>query len=71
VFMRVLRDLLRDGGIYNKNVVDSASRRIDIANKSAKKILRQAKRQADYPTWECFVPNLGTFHSHRGKVVFH
>jgi len=26
VFMRVLRDLLRDGGIYNKNVVDSASR---------------------------------------------
>ena len=34
--MRVLRDLLRDGGIHNKNVVDSASRRIDIANKKCK-----------------------------------
>ena len=60
---------------------------IDIANKSAKKILRQAKRQADYlrpfgrkriifsqlgnvlsPTWERFIPTVGTSRSTNGNI---
>ena len=71
VFIGISNHLRECCDYFAKSIKISPTKTTPLAIKYANYFLRQAKRQADFPTWECFVPNLGTFHSHRGNIAFH
>ena len=71
VFIGISNHLRECCDYFAKSIKISPTKTTPLAIKYANYFLRQAKRQADSLTWECFVPNLGTFRSHRGNIAFH
>ena len=64
--MRVLRDLLRDGEIFVANIIKIAGK--GRKSRHQKCVFFSQLGNVWFPTWEQFIPNVGTLRSTNGNL---